>query len=121
MFPKLNFSKNFLQPNKVVAVSSSNNGKILASADSGPDNIIVIWQSCDLYVFFLKCEEERNNVIFFSSPLTIFFDPYDGNNVLNVALSPSGTLLVSVGEKNEEFLRIDLRVWMGGAEEPDGK
>ncbi|XP_044753389.1 cilia- and flagella-associated protein 251-like [Coccinella septempunctata] len=96
---------NFLQghPNKVVAVSSTSNGSFLASADSGPDNIIVVWQTSDI------------------SPVVIFFDPYDGYHILNVALSPKGTFLVSVGEKDEENLRIDLRLWTEGRDEPDGQ
>ncbi|KAL3270251.1 hypothetical protein HHI36_009307 [Cryptolaemus montrouzieri] len=93
----------FLQghPNKVIAISSTHDGRFLTTADSGPDNIIIIWQ--------------RSNI----SPAMIYFDPYEGRNILSIAISPLGTYLVSIGESGEDDIKIDLRIWGEGKEIPE--
>ncbi|KAK9873160.1 hypothetical protein WA026_021393 [Henosepilachna vigintioctopunctata] len=89
-------------PNKIVAISSVYDGKFLATADSGPDNVIIVWQKSDL------------------SPAMIYFDPFDEQNILNIALSPTGEFLIAVGESGNDEIKIDLRLWSQGKDDPDG-
>ncbi|XP_063918650.1 cilia- and flagella-associated protein 251-like [Zophobas morio] len=85
---------------KIVSVCLDKTGQWLATADNGPDNTIMIWDT------------HKATMVW-----TIFNHPPSGNNLLLIGMSPSAKLLVIISDQDETT--IEFWLWTYGKDAPD--
>ncbi|KAG6448660.1 cilia- and flagella-associated protein 251 isoform X2 [Manduca sexta] len=82
----------------ITAIASDSTGKWLVTADSGPENILIIWDSTDYF------------------PQKTLFSPHGDVKVAGVTLSPDAKYLLTLGYP--ERTTIYWWIWVYGLEQP---
>ncbi|XP_046744933.1 cilia- and flagella-associated protein 251-like [Diprion similis] len=86
--------------NHVSMISTDTEGKWLLTADSGKDNVVIIWDT-----------ETR-------VPICTLFNPHGMEELLAAKLSPNAKYIVTIGNGIE--MRIKFWLWSYGRDESDG-
>ncbi|RZB39895.1 WD repeat-containing protein 66-like, partial [Asbolus verrucosus] len=85
---------------RIISASADKTGKWVATADSGKDNVIMVWDTHTCAIVW-----------------TIFNYPNSENDLLRIALSPSAKLLITISNENDNT--IDFWLWTYGKDKPD--
>jgi cilia- and flagella-associated protein 251 len=85
----------------VTHIASDSQGKWLVTADSGPENVVIIWDSTDYF------------------PQKTIFLPHNATKLSKVALSADAKYLLTLGYQDKAS--IFWWIWSFGLDEPHGK
>lgn len=93
------------QKHMVTCLAKDKEGDWLVTADSGVDNILIVWNHQDLY------------------PERTLFAPHGANKIVKVALSADANYLMTLGTNAEKVDTFDVYwwIWNMGLDVPHGK
>lgn len=85
----------------VTCIAADGNGKWLVTADSGPENVIIVWDSKDNF------------------PQRTIFNPHRNIKLSKVIISSDAKYLMTLGYQDKS--NISWWIWSFGLNDPHGK
>ncbi|XP_013141215.1 PREDICTED: WD repeat-containing protein 66-like isoform X2 [Papilio polytes] len=82
----------------VTCIAADSKGKWLVTADSGPENVLIVWDSSDNF------------------PVKTLFSPHGGTNIAKITLSPDAKYLLTIGYREKAV--VYWWIWSFGNDEP---